>query len=179
MPDEIPSAAKKDPQQNIQQGSRRTQAGAARLAAVQTIYQMMASDCNARDATKIYLDRFAGMELDGETLAEPDRGLYTRIVSGVSERVDDLKALLEGHLTPSGTTEGTEGEDSPARRIDVLLRAILLCGLYEILARSETDLAVIVSEYLHVTRAFYDGKETSLVNAVLDAAGKTLRPAAL
>ena len=170
MPDETPSAAQKDPQQ----GSRRTQAGAARLAAVQTIYQMMASDCNARDAARIYLDRFAGMELDGETLAEPDRGLYTKIVSGVSERTDDLKALLAGHLTPSGTAEG---EDSPARRIDVLLRAILLCGLYEILARSETDLAVIVSEYLHVTRAFYDGRETSLVNAVLDAAGKTLRPA--
>lgn len=151
--------------------SRRAQAGAARLAAVQTIYQMMASECGVEDAARIYLDRFAGMDVDGEKLASPDRGLYTKIVRGVSERVADIQGLLDGHLTGPQQEE----DESARRRMDPLLRAILLCGLYEILARTDTDLAVIVSEYLHVTRAFYDGKETALVNAVLDAAGKTLR----
>ncbi|MCB9978021.1 MAG: transcription antitermination factor NusB [Rhodospirillales bacterium] len=150
--------------------SRRTQAGAARLAAVQTLYQMMASDCTVDDAARIYLDRFAGMDVDGEKLADPDRVLYTKIVRGVSERVADLQGLLDGHLTGP-----QQEEDESRRRMDPLLRAILLCGLYEILVRTDTDLAVIVSEYLHVTRAFYDGNETALVNAVLDAAGKTLR----
>lgn len=154
--------------------SRRTQAGAARLAAVQTLYQMMASDCTVDDAARIYLDRFAGMDVDGEKLADPDRALYTKIVRGVSERVGDLQPILDGHLTPPGK-EAEEENDPARRRIDPLLRAILLCGVYEILVRTDTDLAVIVSEYLHVTRAFYDGNETSLVNAVLDAAGKTLR----
>jgi N utilization substance protein B len=157
--------------------SRRARAGAARLAAVQTVYQTHAAACDMEDAARIYLDRFAGMDVDGEALVPPDRALYARIVRGVSDRMGDLKALMEGHLSPAAVKDTQDPQDpAPAsRRVDPLLEAILLCGLHELLAHTETDAPVIISEYLHVTRAFYDGRETALVNAVLDAAAKTLR----
>lgn len=154
--------------------TRRAQAGTARLAAAQSIYQMMTSGCSVDEAARIYLDRFAGMDVDGEKLVAPDRALYVRLVRGVAERTSDLEDLLTGHLTKAAPE--TDPEPTTPRRIDLLLRAILVCGLYELLACPQTDTPVVISEYLHVTRAFYDGRETALVNAVLDAAARTLRP---
>ena len=64
----------------------------------------------------------------------------------------------------------------PAARMEILLRAILRCGAYELFSQPSLPARVVISEYIRVADAFFDGKEPSLVNAVLDRLAKVLRP---
>jgi N utilization substance protein B len=57
-----------------------------------------------------------------------------------------------------------------------VLRAILRVGAYELLAREDVPVPVVISEYLDIGHAFYEGKEPGMVNGVLDRLARTLRP---
>ncbi|MEM6781895.1 MAG: transcription antitermination factor NusB, partial [Pseudomonadota bacterium] len=59
-----------------------------------------------------------------------------------------------------------------------LLYSILLCGVFEIKNRYDVDIPIIISDYLHVSHAFFEGNEAKLVNAVLDKLAKSLSPQA-
>lgn len=161
------------------QGSKKARNGAARLAAAQTVFQMLATGRSARAAAQDFLEHYAGMPTEDGALLEPDRALYSAIVQGVEARRADLDEILRHSLKKDGEplaeAEQTEQVEQQEKSIDVLLRAILLCGCYEILAHGEIDAPVIISDWLHVTRAFYEGRETSLVNAILDGLAKTVR----
>lgn len=154
-------------------GSRKARAGAARLAAVQAVFESLFSGRSPPEAARDFLDHYAGRALDGaERLLEPDRPLFAAIVEGVGARRSALDDILKAHLKSGG-----EGDDSAEKKIDNLLRSILLCGCYEMLAHTRYDPPLLIAEYLHVTRAFYEGRETALVNAVLDSVAKLVRPA--
>ena len=66
-------------------------------------------------------------------------------------------------------------ENWPLARMDVTLRAILRCGVLEFLAREDVPARVIISEYVDVAKAFFEGEEPKLVNAVLDRIGRKRR----
>lgn len=155
------------------QGSKKARSGAARLAAAQTVFQMLATGRSARAAAQDFLEHYAGMSTEDGALLEPDRALYSAIVQGVEARRADLDEILGHSLKKDG--DPSENTEQKEKSIDVLLRAILLCGCYEILAHGEIDAPVIISDWLHVTRAFYEGRETGLVNAILDGLAKTVR----
>jgi N utilization substance protein B len=53
----------------------------------------------------------------------------------------------------------------------------LRAGAFEIIYRPDVPIAVAISEYVDVARAFYDGDEPKMVNAVLDRIAKRRRPA--
>lgn len=154
------------------QGSKKARNGAARLAAAQTVFQMLSTGRNARTAAQDFLEHYAGMPTEDGPLLEPDRALYGAIVQGVEARRTDLDEILSASLKI-----GSDQVEKQERSIDLLMRAILLCGCYEILAHGEIDAPVIISDWLHVTRAFYEGGETGLVNAILDGLAKTVRVA--
>ena len=55
------------------------------------------------------------------------------------------------------------------------MKAILRAGAYELLARSDVPVGAVVSEYVDVAKAFFDGREAGFANGLLDAIGKDVR----
>lgn len=154
----------------INKGSRKARSSAARLAAVQTVYRMVTEGGGAEQAAREFLDHYAGLSVDGQDLLPPEKTLYGFLVGGVEDRRADLETLLEKNLKK----DGQEAEGA-SRNIDNLLKSILLCGAYELMANHEVDAPVIIADYLNVTHAFYQGREAALVNGVLDAIKGILR----
>ncbi len=138
---------------------------AARLAAVQALYQ---ADMEATTLAKL-LDEFhqhrLGMELDDETYAEAETAFFDDVVKGTLARRDEIDALLSGKLA-----EGWKIE-----RLDKTMLQILRAGAYELLARADVPTGSVISEYLDVAHAFFDERETKFVNGVLDAVAKMVR----
>jgi len=141
------------------------QRGAARLAAVQALYQMEMSGAGVLEIIAEYENFRLGQELDGEEYLKADAGWFRAIVAGV---VDDQRRLdpMINAILP---------DDFPLSRQDSIVRSILRAGTYEVLERKDVPLAVIVSEYVEISQAFFDIEESRLVNAVLDKIGKDVR----
>ncbi len=149
-------------------GSAKARRNAARLAAVQCVYQMRQNGMNAEQALGDYVNNRMGVEEDGEVFVAADTDLLRAIVTGAEERLPLLTEMLENALDPS----------KPFNRQEQLIQAILLCGAEELFGHPETDKALILSGYVEVAKAFYEGREPAMVNAALDALAKVLRPSA-
>lgn len=140
---------------------------AARLMAVQAVYQMAVNNKPAPLVINEYVHLRKGMEIDGEKMVEPDESLFRDIVLGVAERQGDLTAIVEANRPAK--EEGQKRPDEP------LLMAHFLCGAYELLSHQSVDSPVIISSYVDVAKAFFEGAEPGLVNAVLDSVRKVVR----
>lgn len=137
---------------------------AARIVAVQALYQMEMSGASAEEAL---IDQ-AGREPDPEsvgTLVEPDSRFLSEIVRGAAERHGDLDGMIGAALS----------KDWPLERLEAVLRAILRAGAWELLSRLDIDAPVIITEYVRIAEAFFDGGEPKLANGVLDNLATTLR----
>lgn len=152
-------------------GSKKSRLTAARLAAVQTVYQMQTGEHSALVAARDFLDHYSGMILDGEIMLEPDSELYSSIVRGVEGRGNELREIMMSNIINSAH----DVEDERKRAVEPLLESIMLCGIFELMAHHDTDAPIIISDYLHVTHAFYEKKEAGLVNGVLDKISSALR----
>ncbi len=141
------------------------QRGAARLAAVQALYQMDVGGTGVLEVVSEYEMHRLGQELDGERYREADAAWFRAIVSGVVEQQRTLDPLIRTSLT----------EDWPLSRLDSTLRAILRAGAYELANRKDVPVAVIVTEYVDIGSAFFDEDEPKLINAVLDRLAGRLR----
>tara|TARA_R110002126_G_scaffold155833_3_gene303124 strand:+ start:146220 stop:146696 length:477 start_codon:yes stop_codon:yes gene_type:complete len=141
------------------------QRGAARLAAVQALYQMDVGGTGVLEVVSEYEVHRLGKELDGELYRQADAAWFRSIVSGVVEQQLTLDPLIRSSLT----------EDWPLSRLDSTLRAILRAGAYELANRMDVPVAVIVTEYVDIGRAFFDEDEPKLINAVLDRIARKLR----
>lgn len=147
--------------------SPKAQAMAARLLAVQAIYQNQQNQKPVSALVKEYMDHRAGMDVDGQTMVTPDGVLLKNIIEGVHARHKELAAIIDAHVKKS--------EEGKSRQTEPLLLAILLAGTYELLAHQDTDFPVIINDYLNVTHAFYDKMEAGLVNGILDPIARQLR----
>ena len=96
---------------------------------------------------------------------EPDAELFGQIVSGVANQTDTLDEMLVGALDTKFS----------GNRMEILLRMILRAGVFELYNHTSIPSGVIINDYIDVTRAFFDGKESGLVNAVLDKLAGKLR----
>jgi len=137
---------------------------AARLVAVQVLYQMEMTATSAEQALVDDRDRRA--EGKRGPIAEPDSSLLGRIVRGVSADTAPLDQRIGAALSGDWTVE----------RLEAVLRAILRAGAWELEARPQTPARVCISEWVDVAHAFYSGPEPGLVNAVLDRMGQAIRP---
>lgn len=157
------------------EGSQKARHTAARLAAVQGVYQMLA---NGQSAASVIVDMKSlppgdGLD-DAGRMVTPDGALMAAIINGVEARKDDLAQLITGAQNKRKSAADDTVLTSPSP-IEPLLKAVLLCGAYELLAHHETDVPLIITEYLDVTHAFYDQGESKLVNGILDKIGKNVR----
>lgn len=145
-------------------GSPKAKKTAARLAAVQVLYQMRLNNQDAKSAVREYISHRSGFNLDGDVYVPPDEELLEDIVMGLQKRWADVDAVVMAALA-----EGKKGE------VETLLESILRAGAYELLAHGKVDTGIIIHDYLNVTAGFYGGTEPKLVNAVLDKIAKTVR----
>lgn len=139
--------------------------GAARLAAVQALYQMDVGGTGLLETVAEYEAFRLGQEVDGAVYRDADAAWFRDIVSGVVRGQTFIDPLIHSSLTP----------DWPLARLDTTLRAILRAGTYEVTGRKDVPIAVIVSEYVDIAKAFYEEDEPRLVNAVLDRVARRSR----
>jgi N utilization substance protein B len=141
---------------------------AARLAAVQALYQHeMEGTPIARLLTEFH-DHRLGAVIEDEQYHEAERDFFDDLVTGTDARRGEIDALIAGRLAEGWTLE----------RLDRPMRAILRAGAYELIARADVPVASVISEYVDVAHAFYDKRESGFVNGLLDAIAKAARPIA-
>src|SRR5205807_2304740 len=91
-------------------------------------------------------------------LAGADPTLFAAIVRGIAERRQEIDSLLAQHLSADWALE----------RLELVLAAILRAGAYELLARPDVPVRVVLNEYVDIAHAFYADKEPGFVNGLLD-----------
>ena len=138
---------------------------AARLAAVQALYQMDVSGKGVIDALAEFEAFWIGREVDGVEAKPSDRAFFRSILSGVVENQRPIDVKIDGALAKGW----------PLKRVEAVLRAILRAGAFELMYRKDVPARVIVSEYVDVAHAFVESDETGMVNAVLDQLAREMR----
>jgi len=140
------------------------QRGAARLAAVQALYQMDIGGTELNAILEQFDQRRSGEEVDGEEYLPADVDFLRQIVSGVLKNQLKIDPLLNQKLS----------DEWHLTKIDSTLRAILRAGAFELLYKRDIPTKVVINEYLDVARAFFEGEVPGMVNAVLDKISKEL-----
>jgi N utilization substance protein B len=138
---------------------------AARLAAVQALYQMDMEEIGVAPLLHQFHEHRLGATIEGATYAEAEQSFFDDVVRGVDARRVEIDGLVSERLAKGWSLE----------RLDRPMRAILRAGAYELLARRDVPTATVISEYVDVAHAFYDKKESGFVNGLLDAVAKDAR----
>ena len=141
--------------------------GAARLAAVQALYQMDVAGTPIDEILAEFEGHWIGREVEGEQYLPAEAAFFRDVVSGVLREQRRLDPLIDTALSKGW----------PLKRIEALLRAVLRAGAYELHHRKDVPARVIVSEYVDVAHAFVEGDETGMINAVLDQLAREMRAA--
>ena len=141
--------------------------GAARLAAVQALYQMDLAGTGLNEILAEFESHWLGREVEGEQYLPAEAAFFRELVRGVVANQRRLDPLIDEVLA-SGW---------PLKRIETILRAVMRAGAYELDRKRDIPARVIVSEYVDIANAFVDKDETGMVNAVLDQIGRQLRAA--
>jgi N utilization substance protein B len=141
--------------------------GAARLAAVQALYQMDLAGTGINDIMTEFEGHWLGGEVEGDQYRPAEAAYFRDIVAGVVREQSTLDPRIDAALTRGW----------PLKRIETVLRAVLRAGAYELACRPDVPARVVMSEYVDVAGAFVDEDETGMVNAVLDQLARELRAA--
>jgi transcription antitermination protein NusB len=139
--------------------------GAARLAAVQALYQMEIGGAGINEILAQFESHWLGREVEGAQYLPAEAAFFRDIVSGVLREQRRLDPLIDEVLSKSW----------PLKRIEAILRAVLRAGAYELDHRRDVPARVVVTEYADVAAAFVERDETGMVNAVLDQLARQLR----
>ena len=139
--------------------------GAARLAAVQALYQMDIAGTGSNEILAQFESHWIGQEVEGNQYLPAEAAFFREIVNGVVREQRSLDPLIDDVLAQTW----------PLKRIEAILRAMLRAGAYELAKRTDIPARVIVSEYVDVAHAFVDKTETGMVNAVLDRLARSAR----
>lgn len=140
---------------------------AARLAAVQALYQMDVAGKGLIEAMAEFETFWMGKEVDGIELPAAEANFFRDVLSGVVREQRAIDRAVDDALT----------EGWPLKRIETVLRSVLRCGTYELMFRKDVPPKAVINEYVTVARAFYEGDEPGISNAVLDSIARQVRAA--
>jgi N utilization substance protein B len=140
---------------------------AARLAAVQALYQMEMGASSADVLADFDAGRLPRRSEALHTDDEPDRDLFRGLIEAVIARQNTIDRAIARRLSAGWRLE----------RIDSVARAILRAGAAELEQHRDTPVAVVIDEYVEIAHSFFEGPEPGFINATLDACARDLRPA--
>lgn len=138
---------------------------AARLAAVQALYQMDLAQTDLNDVIAEFNALRFGSRGEDPTVQGADRSFFADILKGVVRRQREIDPMIDHQLA----------EGWRLTRIDSILRATLRAGTLELLERADVPARVVITEYVNVAHAFLEGDEPRVVNGVLDKLARRLR----
>ncbi|MBL4615159.1 MAG: transcription antitermination factor NusB [Magnetovibrio sp.] len=146
---------------------------AARMAAVQSLYELDMVEGDIDPVLRTFIEKRWTVPVedeDGDEIGEvdfldPDKSFLIELVRGVVDRQTQIDELLNGAL----------GEKWTVARLEVLLRAVLRSGTFELMAKSDIPAKVVINEYMDVANAFFSEGEPKMVNGVLDKLAHVLR----
>ncbi|MEM6680807.1 MAG: transcription antitermination factor NusB [Pseudomonadota bacterium] len=138
---------------------------AARLAAVQALFQLSRSDDTPAAVIQQFRELRFGTEFDGVPFPHADEAFFADIVKAVAQQSAVFDAEIAERLASTWRLE----------RIDPIVLQILRAGAYELMQRPDVPTAVIITQYVDVAHAFYDGAEPKFVNGLLDRMAKQVR----
>jgi N utilization substance protein B len=142
---------------------------AARLGAVQALYQM---ELSGASTAEVIADFDAGkLPRESETAyadVEGDLELFRGLVETAVDRQVALDRAIARHL----------GEGWRLDRLDAVARAILRAGAAELERRPDIPTAVVIDEYVEIAKRFLDDPAPGFINATLDACARDVRGAA-
>lgn len=139
---------------------------AARLAAVQALYQMDIAQTDLNDVIGEFVSLRFGSKAEDRTLADADKDFFAALVRGVVRRQREIDPVIDQTLA----------EGWSLARIDSILRAILRAGLFELIERTDVPPRVVINEYVNVAHAFLGDDEPRVVNGILDKLARRHRP---
>ncbi|MAK65206.1 MAG: transcription antitermination factor NusB [Maricaulis sp.] len=139
---------------------------AARLSAVQALYQMDIAGRGASSVIREFRDHRFGAEHEGDEFVEADEDFFESLVAGVVEKQAKVDPMIDSLLADGWRME----------RLDATVRAILRVAGYELFQRKDVPARVVIDEYIEVANAFFEGSEPKFVNAALDRCARQARP---
>lgn len=154
------SAEKENPSQ-----ARARLRRAARLSAVQALYQMEISDRGAKSVIREFRDHRFGAADEGAEFVEADEDFFENLVAGVVSKQGVVDPEVDKLLADGWRME----------RLDATVRAILRAAGYELFHRNDVPARVVIDEYVDVANAFFEGSEPKFVNAALDRCAREAR----
>ena len=146
-------------------GSRKEQRSAARLAAVQALYQMDVAGKGVNDVFAEFESHWIGQEVEGVQYIEAEVAFFRDVVQGV----------LADQVFLDRTTNALLAEGWPLKRVEAVMRAVLRAAAFELKKRKDIPARVVITEYVDVAGAFLARDETGMVNAVLDKLAREMR----
>jgi transcription antitermination protein NusB len=138
---------------------------AARLAAVQALYQLEMEGTVLERLLDEFHQHRLGAEIEGDQYAQAEVAFFDDVVKGTSARRDEIDELLSTKLA-----EGWKLD-----RLDKTMRQILRAGAWELMARADVPTPTVITEYVDVAHAFFESREAKFVNGVLDSVAKVVR----
>lgn len=134
----------------------------ARIAAVQALYQMAHQNLSIQDVTEEFLTyRFQSSDYP----YQPNKDLFLALTGAAQERLEDVDHMIRECLSAEWTLE----------RLDSVLKAILRAACLELLAKvTPLPAPVLISEYVDITKGFFEGHEPGFVNGILDRISRAL-----
>jgi N utilization substance protein B len=147
---------------------RRQMKSAARLYAVQALFQMEAAGQGVDKVRAEFETHRFGAVYEDDEMAEGDPDLFRHIIEEAVNWQAKIDQMTDRALVAKW----------PIDRIDPVLRALFRAAGAEMLTH-DTPPKVVISEFVDVARAFFpEGKEPSFVNAVLDHMAREALPEA-
>jgi N utilization substance protein B len=138
---------------------------AARLAAVQALYQQEMENIPVARLLREFHEHRLGARIEDAQYLDAERDFFDDVVSGVDARRTEIDEAIAAKLAQGWSLD----------RLDRPMRAILRAGTYELLARRDVPVGSVISEYVDVAHAFYDKRESGFVNGLLDAIARESR----
>jgi transcription antitermination protein NusB len=140
---------------------------AARLAAVQALYQMEVTGKGLKETRAEFESFWIGNEIEGVQYRQAETAFFSDILEGVVSAQGPIDRLIDKALAVGW----------PLARIDSVMRAILRAGAYELNERADVPARVSIKEYVDIAGAFFGPEEVGMINAVLDALARQCRAA--
>jgi len=150
---------------SVKVNERARSRSAARLAAVQALYQQEMEGTPLPRLLDEFHQHRLGKVIEDVRYADAEVSFFDDLVKGVDARRAEIDAAITARLAEGWNLE----------RLDRPMRQVLRCGTYELIARIDVPTATVISEYVDVADAFYDKREKGFVNGLLDAVAKAAR----